>query len=202
MKQFLCVFGALCLSLPAVLAQTAQPAPALPPAALPQAPAAAQAVAPPSSSLDAELFYQVLIGEITAREGDAPTGFSLILNAARQTNDAQLYQRAADIALQSRSGDAALQAARAWRQAQPNSREANRYVLQILIALNKIAESAEPLKTEVRLTPVAERLTVITNLPRFFARASDKKLAASVLETALADELKAPATGAAAWTAV
>lgn len=202
MKQLLCVFGALCLSLPAGLAQTAQPAPALPPAALPQAPAAAQTAAPPSSSLDAELFYQVLIGEITAREGDAPTGFSLILNAARQTNDAQLYQRAADIALQSRSGDAALQAARAWRQAQPTSREANRYVLQILIALNKITETTEPLRTEVRLTPVAERQLVITNLPRFFARASDKKLAASVLEAALADDLKAPATGAAAWTAV
>ncbi|MGC1175032.1 tetratricopeptide repeat protein [Polaromonas sp.] len=202
MKQLISVFSALCLAVPGLWAQPAPAAPGLPPAALPEAPAAAQAVTPPPSSLDGELFYQVLIGELTAREGDAPTGFSLMLDAARKTNDAQLYQRAADIALQSRSGDAALQAAQAWRQAQPASREANRYVLQILVALNRITETAEPLKTEVRLAPLAERPVTITNLPRFFARVSDKKLATSVLESALADELKTPATGPAAWTAV
>ena len=90
------------------------------------------------SALDAALFYRLLVGEITAREGDAGAGFALILDSARKTNDAQLYQRAVEIALQSRSGDAALQAAQAWRQAQPNAQDANRYVLQILIALNRI----------------------------------------------------------------
>ena len=202
MKQLISVFSALCLAVPVLWAQTAQPAPALPPAAQPEAPAAAQALTPVPSSLDGELFYQVLLGELTAREGDAPSGFSLMLDAARKTNDAQLYQRAADIALQSRSGDAALQAAQAWRQAQPASREANRYVLQILLALNRITETTEPLKNEVKLAPQDERPQAITSLPRFFARVGDKKLAASVLEQALADELKAPATGAAAWTAV
>jgi tetratricopeptide (TPR) repeat protein len=180
----------------------AQPAPAVPPAAQPEAPAAVQDATPVPSRLDGELFYEVLLGELTAREGDAPTGFSLMLDAARKTNDAQLYQRAADIALQSRSGDAALQAAQAWRQAQPASREANRYVLQILLALNRITETTEPLKDEVKLTPQVERPQAIITLPRFFSRVGDKKLAASVLEQALADELKAPATGAAAWTAV
>ncbi|MDI1272291.1 tetratricopeptide repeat protein [Polaromonas sp.] len=202
MKQLISVFSALCLAVPALWAQTTPPAPALPPAAQPEAPAAAQALTPAPSSLDGELFYQVLLGELTAREGDAPTGFSLMLDAARKTNDAQLYQRAADIALQSRSGDAALQAAQAWRQAQPASREANRYVLQILLALNRITETTEPLKNEVKLAPEVERAQAITSLPRFYARVGDKKLAASVLEQALADELKAPATGAAAWTAV
>ena len=194
MKQLLCVFSVLWLALPAVSAQPVSPGPALPPATL------SDDTSP--SSLDGELFYQLLIGEIKTRDGEAATGFALILDAARKTGDAQLYQRAADIALQSRSGDAALQAARAWTQAQPASREANRYVLQILIALNRISETAEPLKTQVRLAPLAERSLAIAGLPRFYARASDKKLAASVLEQALANELSAHATGAAAWTAV
>ncbi|MDO9400478.1 MAG: tetratricopeptide repeat protein [Polaromonas sp.] len=194
MKQLLCVFSVLWLALPAVPAQPVSPGPALPPAAL------SDVTSP--SSLDGELFYQLLIGEIKTRDGEVATGFALILDAARKSNNAQLYQRAADIALQSRSGDAALQAARAWAQAQPASREANRYVLQILIALNRISETAEPLKTQVRLAPLAERSLAIAGLPRFYARASDKKLAASVLEQALANELSAHATGAAAWTAV
>ncbi|HYW58528.1 MAG TPA: tetratricopeptide repeat protein [Polaromonas sp.] len=201
MKKFICAFAAFWLAVPAVLAQTAQPAPALPPAAQPEAPAAALA-APRPSGLDSELFYQLLIGEIKAREGDAPTGFAVILDAARKSNDARLYQRAADIALLSRSGEAALQAARAWRQAQPTSREANRYVLQILVALNRISETAEPLRTELQLAPPAERTAAIVNLPRFYARASDKKMAAGVLEQVLAEQLNTPATGAAAWTAL
>ena len=61
-----------------------------------------------------------------------------MLDAARKTNDPALYQRAVEIAFQARSGDAALQAARAWKQAYPQSREANRYVLQILVALNRV----------------------------------------------------------------
>lgn len=155
-----------------------------------------------SSALTGELFYQLLLGELNARSGEPGNAYSLILDAARKTNDAKLYQRAADIALQARSGDSALTAARAWKQAQPGSREANRYVLQILIALNRTAESTEPLKTEIALASPTERALALTAIPRLYARSSDKKLAANVVEQALADALNNAQTGAAAWTAV
>ncbi|HAL40477.1 MAG TPA: hypothetical protein DCP03_21230, partial [Polaromonas sp.] len=128
--------------------------------------------------------------------------FALMLDAARKTGDAQLYQRATEIALQSRSGEAALQSARAWKQEQPASREANRYVLQILIALNRIADTVEPLKTEIRLAPDVERASALAAVPHAYARVSDKKLASTVVEGALADALSDPATASAAWTTV
>ncbi|HSV34099.1 MAG TPA: tetratricopeptide repeat protein [Ramlibacter sp.] len=161
-----------------------------------------QAPAPTPTALDAELFYQLLLGELNALGTEASAGYSLILDAARKTNDPALYQRAVEVAFQARSGDAALQAARAWKQAQPTSREANRYVLQILVALNRVAESAEPLKAEIALTDAKDRSAVLGLIPRTYARVSDKKLAAAVVEQALADHLASPATGAAAWTAV
>ena len=202
MNPFFSIFSALCLAVPAVLAQTTPSAPAEPAAAQPNAPAASRIRPPAASSLDGELFYQVLIGEMTLRNGDAPAGFALILDAARKTGDANLYQRAADIALQSRSGDAALQAARAWRQAQPASREANRYVLQILVALNRLTETVDHLKADVQLAAPAERTQAISSLPRFFARVGDKKLAAELFEQALATELKTSTPeGSAAWVA-
>ncbi len=112
----------------------------------PVAPASTPAAASPqASALDAELFYQLLVGELAARGTDPGAGFSLLLDAARKTQDPALYQRAVQIALEGRSGESALQAARAWRQAHPASRDANRYVLQLLLALNRIAESAEAL---------------------------------------------------------
>jgi tetratricopeptide (TPR) repeat protein len=158
--------------------------------------------APATSDLNAELFYQILVGEITAQEGEPGAAFSLILDAARKTNDAQLYQRATEIALQSRSGDSALQAALAWKQAQPTSRDPNRYVLQILIALNRISETTEPLKTGIELAPLADRPLAISAIPRAYARASDKKLAALTVEQALGSYLSNPATASFAWTTI
>jgi tetratricopeptide (TPR) repeat protein len=161
-----------------------------------------EAQTPPASALDGELFYQLLLGELDAEGVEPAAGYSLILDAARKTNDPALYQRAVDIAFQARSGDAALQAARAWKQAFPQSREANRYVLQILVALNRVVESAAPLKAELALADPKDRNAILAVIPRSYSRVSDKKLAASVVEQALAEYLVEPANGAAAWTAV
>lgn len=177
-----------------------KPAGSAAPSGLAQAQAAQEAA--PISLLDSGLFYELLLGEITSQEGEPAAGFALMLDAARKTNDAQLYQRATDMALQSRSGDSALQAARAWKQALPASREANRYLLQILIALNRIAETADPLKTELSMAPDTERLAAINAVPQAYSRASDKKLATTIVESVLTDYLKQPATASAAWTSI
>jgi tetratricopeptide (TPR) repeat protein len=144
----------------------------------------------------------LLLGEINAAGAEPAAGYSLILDAARRTNDPELYQRAVDIAFQARSGDAALQAANAWKQAFPDSREANRYVLQILLALNRVPDSAAALKHELALATPQDRDAVLATVPRIYSRVSDKKVAADVVEKALADYLAQPATGAPAWTTV
>jgi tetratricopeptide (TPR) repeat protein len=200
------VFWGLLVAAPMLLAQTNLPSgsPAAPskPALQGAAGASSAEVYPASSALDSELFYRLLIGEMTARDGDAGAGFALILDSARKTNDALLYQRATDLALQSRAGDAALQAAAAWKQAYPASSDANRYVLQILIALNRINDTLEPLKSGLALVSSAERSLAISAVPRAYARVGDKKLAASVVEEALATYAINPATSVAAWTTI
>lgn len=150
----------------------------------------------------AELFYEVLLGELTASTGDPGTGYALMLQAARQSDDGALYRRAVEIALQARSGDAALNAAQAWKSAQPSSRDANRFLLQILVALNRVGDSAEPLRQELAQTPGPQRANAIATVPRLYAHVSDKALAASVAAQALRDELKNPALGAIAWTSI
>jgi tetratricopeptide (TPR) repeat protein len=207
-KTVISVLCGLLLASPLLLAQTVVP-PATFPVPLPEKPAvpssgaeASLTVAPVTSALDAELFYRLLVGEMTAREGDPGAGFALLLDSARKTNDTFIYQRAADLALQSRAGDAALQAALAWKNAHPESSEANRYVLQILIALNRVGETLEPLKKGLALASSIERNLAIAAVPRTYARASDKQLAATVVEEALAAYVINPATATAAWTTV
>ena len=72
-------------------------------AAQPVAPAAPDAATAPSvqnSTIDAPLFYQLLIGELELRDGRPGNAFQVILDAARRHNDDALFQRAVDIALQ------------------------------------------------------------------------------------------------------
>ena len=148
-----------------------------------------------TSALDADLFYQLLLGELNAQGANPSLGYSLLLDAARKTEDPQLFQRAVEIALQARSGESALQAARAWRQALPKSREANRFVLQILISLNRLTDTVEPMKREVALATEQERAASIAALPNYFARAADKLAAAQALEQTLSTYTARPENG-------
>lgn len=148
------------------------------------------------------MFYQLLLGELNAQNGESGTGFSLILDAARKSKDAALFQRAIDLALQSRSGEAALQAARTWKQVIPASQEANRYILQILLALNKVDEAGSALKTTLNSLPSEELAAAIASVPRIFGRVNDKLLAANTVEAALSQVLTQPASRASAWTTI
>jgi tetratricopeptide (TPR) repeat protein len=162
----------------------------------------ADAAEPPNSGLNSELFYQLLVGEMSARNGDAASAYSLLLDAARKTGSQSLYERTVEVALQARSGDSALMAAQAWAKAYPASQDANRYLLQILIGLNKIPETLEPIRRDLAGMAPKDRPSAIALLPRYFARATDKKQAAAVVEQALAGELASTATGPVAWSAI
>lgn len=180
-------------------AATVARAQAAPPAAA-SAPAAKAPVE--NSALDRQLFYQLLIGEIQERSGEPGEAYQIILDAARRYPDDQLFHRATDIAVQARAGDQALQAVRAWRQALPESTDALRYQLQLLIALNRIPDTLEPLQALLRMTPMPQRIGLITSLPRSYARSADKSATAGLIEQALAESVDAPATRVAARVAI
>ena len=147
-----------------------------------------------NSNIDAPLFYQLLIGEMQLREGEAGAAFQVILDAARRTKDEQLFRRATDIALQARAGDQALVSAKAWRQTLPDSLDALRYQVQLLVALNRPQETLEPLQVLLKQTPPAERPSLITALPRFFARSTDKAQVATLTEELLRPYIDVPDT--------
>lgn len=160
------------------------------------------AALPPQSDLSAEMFLEILIGELNNEAGSPGTGFSLILDAAAKSGNSQLYQRAVDIALQARSGNSALEAARAWKRAHPDSREANKYVLDIVLALNQVEESREPLRTELSLCPKAEQAAVISRIPQLYGQVKDKALASRIVETTLAPFKERTDTAAPSWVSI
>jgi predicted Zn-dependent protease len=182
-----------------VLAIAALPAPAQTPPA-PQR--TASAATPAQSPLTAKLLYELMIGEMLFRQGDTQNGAAYILNAARRTGDAELFKRAAQMAVQSRSGPVALETVRAWREAHPDAVEAAQYALQVLIVLGRVAETEAPLRQFLSTLPETDKLSFITALPALYQRVPDKPEAARVVERALADAMRTPTLAPAAWTTV
>jgi tetratricopeptide (TPR) repeat protein len=179
-------------------AASAQPAaPAAPPASDEQG-------KPPvlNSAIDAPLFYQLLIGEIELSAGQAGNAYQIMLDAARRTRDEQLFRRSTEIALQARAGEQALAATRAWRTARPESLEAVRLQLQILLSMNRMQDLAEPMSALIAGTPAAERAAVIGALPRFMSRATDKRQAATLVEEVLQPYVGDASTRAAAQVTI
>nr|WP_315465193.1 tetratricopeptide repeat protein [uncultured Rhodoferax sp.] len=168
----------------------------------PIAPAATPESTIVNSNLDARMMYQILQAEMSAVQGDEVNAFSLTLDAARRSGSVKLYERAVELGLRARSAEFAFEAARAWLRAYPSSKEANRYVLQILIGTNRLAEIAEPLKRDLQGLSGRERIAAINLLPRYFVRVTDKSLAAHLVEQTLAADLPTADYGPAAWAAV
>ena len=152
--------------------------------------------------MDDRLFYQLLVGEMALGSGDAGSAFELLLDAARRTRDEGLFRRTVDIAMRSRAGEQALAASRAWRLARPESADAARMQLQILLLLNRPEAVGEPLRALLSLTPVAERGELIAELPRFLQRAGEPRAVVSLMEEALTPYRDAKATRVAARVAL
>lgn len=131
---------------------------------------------------DASLVYQILVGEIELNQGNVGTSYQVLLEAARKTKNEALFQRSTDIALQARAGDKALEAARAWQTALPESASAQRYLIDILAAMGREAEILGPLSALLKLSTPAERVTLINTTPRILNSASQPEKLAPQLE--------------------
>lgn len=174
----------------------------------PSAPASVPTIAPPAapavenSYLDGPLLYQLLLAEFALRESQPGDAVELMLEAARRNKDDALYRRALQIAVEAGAGDKALSITRSWRQAMPRSTEALRTEIQLLIAFDRLPETAEPLKQLLSMSSPAERTALIGSLPRAQQRAKDKAAAAEQFRLLLQPYMDAPDTGVAAHVAL
>ena len=155
-----------------------------------------------NSNLSAEWLMLILLGEMQITQGDPTAGFSMIFEAARKSGDPALYKRSVEVALAARSGNSALESAKAWKKAFPKSHEANSYVLQIQIALNQLAESVTTLRSNISLLPPEQQAEAILGVPQIYSQVKDKELANAVVEQALNPFTSQESTAAVTWTTI
>jgi tetratricopeptide (TPR) repeat protein len=146
--------------------------------------------------------YLALVAEMQVRAGEAGVGYSLMLEAARKSDDPELFRRAVNIALQSRSGSAAVDAADAWASELPTSAEPHRVLVQMLISMDRIEDSAISLEKMLDLTPANERSELLDLVGQVYARAKDTALAATVLAAKLRPWLTDTSSASSAYAAM
>jgi tetratricopeptide (TPR) repeat protein len=155
---------------------------------------AADTALPERSALDAPLLYQILLGELELSSGRASQAFEVLFDAARRTRDENLFKRAVQVALQSRSVDHVQSAITAWRRALPQSLDAIRYQLQVAVATNRPSDAAEAFSTLLERTPNEDRAALIEAVPTLVERMSDQRRTAQAFEPALASAAQAQGT--------
>jgi tetratricopeptide (TPR) repeat protein len=97
----------------------------------------------PQQDLSEQVLYSMLLGEIAAQRGNPAAGAQTYLELARQTRDPRIARRAVELAQLARSADIALDAAKVWHDADPESPYALRTVTVLLVNAKRV-DDAEP----------------------------------------------------------
>ncbi len=139
-----------------------------------------------NSAMDGELFFKILLGELSLLDDKPRDAYALILDSAKKSKDERLFERAMGIALQARAGESALTVAKAWRAALPDSLDAARAEFELTIALNKVDLQAKALDDYMALVQtqfandVAARDEALMSLLALLARSSNTANKATV----------------------
>ena len=153
-----------------------------------------------NSAMDGELFFKILLGELSLLDDKPRDAYALILDSAKKSKDERLFERAMGIALQARAGESALTVAKAWRAALPDSLDAVRAEFELTIALNKVDLQAKALDDYMALVQtqfandVAARDEALMSLLALLARSPNKATVAPLTEKVLSKLVLTPSS--------
>jgi tetratricopeptide (TPR) repeat protein len=199
MKPLLPLFLAAALTAGcAPLAQQARPEPAVP-AAQSQADiekAEAEELEKaraklPNVELTPQLLYGFLLAEVAGQRGQVADSAELYLELAKETRDPRIARRATEIALHSRRLDTALQAARIWRETDPDSTAARQAMIGLLAAVGQFDELKSALPPLLAAEPQFLARNLL-HLNRLFSRGGDRKSVREIIDNVTAPHLNLP----------
>ncbi len=95
----------------------------------------------PKVDLTEQMLFQYLVSEVAGQRGDTGLATEGMLDLAKTTRDPRLARRAAEIALQSRRENQALEAATLWHQIDPDEAQATQAVAALLLNGGRLQEA-------------------------------------------------------------
>lgn len=144
--------------------------------------------------LTAEALYLLLLGEIAGARGQIDVSAEAYTQLARRTRDPRIARRATEIALFARNTPLAIEAARIWSEAEPQSEDARRILAGVLASGG--GERLDEVQIELAriLANDSEQLEQnLLGLNRALARLQNKETVKAIVNRLTEPYLKEPA---------
>lgn len=144
----------------------------------------------PKLELTPQRLYQLLLAEIAGTRGSVSLAADTYLDLAKSTRDPRIAKRAAEIALYARQPDVALEAARIWVEADPESMQARQMLAGLLLGAQRPDEAAVHLAKLLTLDSASPQTTLapdklgdgLLHISRLLARYPDKAVVLHLIE--------------------
>ena len=127
----------------------------------------------PNEALTKQILYELLYGEIAAQRGNPQLAAETYVDLAKRTRDPRIARRALEIANYARMPELALEAAKLWHEADPDSAPALQMVTLYLAAVRRVDE-AEPYLKKLLSSRETNAENVFMQLNRLLATNPDK----------------------------
>jgi len=136
----------------------------------------------PAQELTEPLLYEMLLAEIALQRGNPALAAQTYADLAQRTMDPRIARRAVEVANFARTPQFALQAARVWHEADPDSAQALQTLTVLLVGARKVDE-AEPLLAKLLERDGDAAANGFLQLGRLLAGNPDKQANLRVVRT-------------------
>jgi tetratricopeptide (TPR) repeat protein len=138
-------------------------------------------VVTPEDEAQAELMYQLMVGEIAGQMGQLDTAVEHYMAAAMASGDPAVAERATRIALFANQRDQALAGARRWVDLAPGNMEARQVLAALLVNAGRAEEAVEQLHQVVRASVTGEA-AAFGGIGNLLSRARNRNAAVAAME--------------------
>ena len=145
----------------------------------------------PNVELTTKLLYGLLLAEVAGQRGQVADSAEIYLDLARETRDPRIARRATEIGLHSRRLETALQAARIWRETDPDSMAARQAMIGLLAAVGQFEELMTALPPLLAAEPQFLPRNLL-HLNRLFSRGGDRKAVREIVDNVTAPYVNLP----------
>ncbi len=146
--------------------------------------APAEVEAPPATPISPSMLYRILVGEVAGQRGEIGASVAHYLDAARESRDPRVAERALRIAVYARQNDAALEAARRWVELAPDNPEARQGLAALALQAGYRAEALTQLQSLVASGSAGEQIYPLVST--LLARDDDREAALELMKELLA----------------
>lgn len=140
----------------------------------------------PNVPLTANMLYLLLSSEISAQRGNWQNAYMVNFELAKKTKDYRLAQRATEIALKAGANQDAFNATRLWVALAPNSEDAARFYLGLILYSADLSAAQPILAQKLKTAPVKERAIMMYQIQRLLSSLPKKAEAFALLDALLA----------------